>query len=525
MALMLAFVGEAPDGLPARYVVPPGGASIGRGQANDLVLPDPEQKLSRRHCEIRPDRGGWLLFDSSTNGTFLNDQPERLDPRVPVLLQNGDSIILGTYTMVVQIEADAPAYEPDYGLAPAPPVADVGAGRFDDFDRLRHDPGAGAAGVPADDPFAAFDLEPSPSYGTGAGAPPPASDFRLDEPGEAQGRRDLYQVGRVEPAADFAARTVSDTDDPFAAFDLEGPIGMGAQADHADHGNIQFTPPQSRRDVLPENWMDEEPLAPPVTPPVAPPPVPESVSVPGSGGGFDDEGFGPGAEPTAPPPRPVVPETPAYPPPPAYQTPAYQAPAYPPPPAADAGDALSAFLSGAGIATPPPGDATAAIHLAGQIFRVLVEGARDLIQTRAKLKNEFRIEQTMIGSANNNPLKFAMTAEDALTAMLQPARQGYLGPVDSAREVFADLQSHEIAVMVAIQAAMKTVLKRLDPTMIKAKIDADSGGFTIGGGKKNRYWDLYEILFAEVVGGLDEDFDKLFGRAFAAAYEEQVRRL
>ncbi|RJF88305.1 type VI secretion system-associated FHA domain protein TagH [Oleomonas cavernae] len=258
--------------------------------------------------------------------------------------------------------------------------------------------------------------------------------------------------------------------------------------------------------------MDQpEPVSPPVSPPVAQP-ITAAVSVPG--GGRDDNGFDAVDEaPPLPPPTPVSPVVP----------PVLSHAG----PVADAGDALAVFLAGAGMtaADRPGGESTVAIQLAGQIFRVLVEGARDLIQTRAKLKNEFRIEQTMIGQANNNPLKFAVTLEEALAAMLQPPRQGYLGPVEAAREVFADLQAHEIAVMVALQTAMKSVLKRLDPATIKTKVDGEGGGFSIGGGKKNKYWELYEVLFGEVVGGLDEDFDKIFGRAFAAAYEDQIRRL
>ncbi|RJF88306.1 FHA domain-containing protein [Oleomonas cavernae] len=267
MPLVLTFTGTPPDGLPPRYVVPPSGAAIGRGQANDFVLPDPEQKLSRRHCEVRPERGGWLLFDNSTNGTFLNDQPERLDPRVPVLLQNGDSIILGGYVLVVVIEPD-PVAEPDYPMPVEQAAADLNAGRFDDFDRLRNDPGGGAG--PVDDPFAAFDIEPPP----GGGSAPP-SDFRLDsavsqDPPPSR-QSDLYQVGRVDPAADFSA----ETEDPFAAFDLEAPPpGSGAQADHADHGAVQFKPPPARRDVIPKIGWTSPNRSPRQSPRLSPSPSP-----------------------------------------------------------------------------------------------------------------------------------------------------------------------------------------------------------------------------------------------------------
>ncbi|PWR22339.1 type VI secretion system-associated FHA domain protein TagH [Zavarzinia compransoris] len=505
MPLVLTFSGPPPDGLPARFVLPPAGAVLGRGQANDLVLPDPGQKLSRRHCEIRPESGGWLLFDLSTNGTFLNDHPERLDPRVPVQLQNGDSILLGDYALVVVIEAEMPALpEIDYEPIPTPPPTDIHDGRFDDFNRERNEAGLGRA--------ADFAFGQVPGGRPQAGGLPEDWD---DEPigGNQSVHRDrLYEVGRVEPAAGFDQ---SGDDDPFKGFDLEAPpAGMGAQHDHAGHGAIAFEAPTPRRDVLPENWMDDEPRVPPPPPPPLPPPPPERpqpgagmapVSVPGAG--RDDDGFDatepPPMAPVSPPPPPFIP-----------------APALAP---GEGGEALAAFLAGAGIDLRPGGDPAAVLHLAGRIFRVMVEGARSLVQARARLKNEFRIEQTMIGSANNNPMKFAVTAEEALAALLQPPRAGYLPPQEAAREVFADLEAHELAVMVAVQAAMKSVLKRLDPATIRAKVDAEGGGFSLAG-KKPRYWELYEIIFGEVLGGLDEDFDKLFGRVFASAYEDQVRR-
>lgn len=521
MPLVLTFTGQPPDGLPPRFVVPPAGASLGRGQANDFVLPDPQQKLSRRHCEIRPDRGGWLLFDLSTNGTFLNDHPERLDPRVPVLLQNGDSILLGDYLLVAVIEADAPALPDfDYEPIPTPPPSDIGDGRFNDFNRERYESGLGRA---PDDPFGQLPggQLPGGQPPGGAGAKPFGGSAALPDdwdapPPGSQGsihRDALYQVGRVEPAPDFSAG--ADHDDPFAAFDLDlPPPGAGSQHDHAAHGDIAFEPPTPQRNILPDNWMDEEPLLPPPPPQaIVPPPPPQAgitpVSVPGTG---DDRGF----DTTEPPPvhRAPPPTPPAF-------TPPEFAPSAS---GAGGGDALAAFLAGAGISAGPGGDPAEALYMAGRIFRVMVEGTRSLVQARARLKNEFRIEQTMIGSANNNPLKFAVTGDEAVAALLQPARQGYLAPQDAAREVFSDLEAHELAVMVAVQAAMKSVLKRIDPATIRAKVDAEGGSSFSLAGKKPRYWELYEVIFGETLGGLDEDFDKIFGRVFASAYEDQLRR-
>ena len=46
--------------------------TIGRGPENDLVLPDPDRMISKRHCVIEDHNGNVVVVDLSTNGTFLN---------------------------------------------------------------------------------------------------------------------------------------------------------------------------------------------------------------------------------------------------------------------------------------------------------------------------------------------------------------------------------------------------------------------------------------------------------------------
>lgn len=65
-------------------------ATIGRSRSCDLSLRSPD--ASRRHAEILPSDGGWLVRDlESTNGTFVNG--ERVAERV---LQPGDRIEIGS---------------------------------------------------------------------------------------------------------------------------------------------------------------------------------------------------------------------------------------------------------------------------------------------------------------------------------------------------------------------------------------------------------------------------------------------
>src|SRR5204862_2388879 len=87
-------------------------------------------------------------------------------------------------------------------------------------------------------------------------------------------------------------------------------------------------------------------------------------------------------------------------------------------PAAEA-DLLAAFLRGVGVADlRPGGDPAAAMEALGAAFRALVSGLRRALMARASVKREFRLEQTMLRSQGNNPLKFSADNEDALRALL-----------------------------------------------------------------------------------------------------------
>jgi hypothetical protein len=82
-----------------RLVVGAGGVTIGRSRQCDVVLNDPN--VSRRHAEIRPRGGAWVLTDlGSTNGSILNGR--RID--APQVVQAGDEIEIGTSLITFELE-------------------------------------------------------------------------------------------------------------------------------------------------------------------------------------------------------------------------------------------------------------------------------------------------------------------------------------------------------------------------------------------------------------------------------------
>ncbi len=71
ITLTIDSVDQLPDGGPVSYQARNRGFEIGRQQHLDWTLPDPSRYISGLHCEVRFEKGGYFLYDVSSNGTFL----------------------------------------------------------------------------------------------------------------------------------------------------------------------------------------------------------------------------------------------------------------------------------------------------------------------------------------------------------------------------------------------------------------------------------------------------------------------
>jgi hypothetical protein len=78
--------------------VGPEGVVLGRSRDCDITLSD--SNVSRRHAEIRPSGGSWIINDlGSTNGVVVNGR--RIDR--PVVLNAGDVVELGTSRLTFEL--------------------------------------------------------------------------------------------------------------------------------------------------------------------------------------------------------------------------------------------------------------------------------------------------------------------------------------------------------------------------------------------------------------------------------------
>jgi type VI secretion system FHA domain protein len=479
-------------------VLSKGSLSIGRGSGNDWVLADPDQHLSRTHCMIGFEQGQYWITDLSTNGMLINGSPTPTQRDSRTVLTDGDSIILGRYRMdITEVEERAaPTRDPF-----------AAAGRFDGNDPLNADPLADPLTDPLADPFA---------------EKPAGQGFHHPVPFAVQASRpadpfDSIDRGRPpDPAQDYFAGQAPL--DPW-----QGP----AQRDDAAAVSHAFSAPKpiqpsSIDDIDFDDLLGDflpQPASPPPTPAAAlRQPTPSFAPDP-----FDallEEPPSPAPPPPAPTPQPVT-VAPA----------SVVQPSPPPPPVATAPpqpDAalLAAFFEGAGIGMSaiPPEEQQEAMRAIGALFRAFVSGTRDVLMSRAEIKSEMRVEQTMIRSRDNNALKFSITPEEALQALLRPNRPGYKAPLASVEEAFDDIRSHELAVMAGMQTGLLALLKRFDPATLEKRLQKNVLDI-LPSSRKARFWEMFCATYKDIAREAEDDFQALFGREFARAYTAQINKL
>lgn len=467
--------------------------TIGRGDENDVVLPDPDRMVSKSHCVIENHNGNVVVVDLSTNGTFLNYGKVPLG-RTATPLNNGDVLTLGSYELAVEIR----------------------------------DRDAESAAIIA----SPVDLGPA-SHGIATNAPSPMD--LLDEVGPEGDFLDDLLGGEGGPKG--PGQVQRDSEDPFDS--LLPPLGEEAQvfdnpppAPEAQHDVYQntsasdaFAVPSASGGVIPDDWEDDllggtpsgpaafdqvparpspKPTPAHATPPPVAPPKPEPLLLQPS---VDAE---PAAEPVQP--EPII-------------TPSSDS--APGPKSQGDQAAARAFLQvlGAEDVKISDDELSGTMLRLGSVLKSMITGLREILMTRTSIKSEFRIDQTMINAGGNNPLKFSISPEQAIEAMVKPRTKGYLSAQEATDQALKDIKAHEVAMVTGMEAALKGVLKRLDPEKLGEKIETGGGLSGLLKGKKARYWEVYEKMYAEVSDQAENDFHELFSKEFSRAYQDQLEKL
>ncbi|UKE68445.1 type VI secretion system-associated FHA domain protein TagH [Xanthomonas cerealis pv. cerealis] len=154
------------------------------------------------------------------------------------------------------------------------------------------------------------------------------------------------------------------------------------------------------------------------------------------------------------------------------------------------------------------------------LLTVLVAGLMDVLRARAEMKNSLRLPATLIRRSENNPLKFAATAEEAVARLLGPPDPAYLGGTAAIDDAMHDIGQHQLALMAGMRAAFEQTFAHFDPV----RFEAQSGAQGALAGWPGRPWRRYVQDYRGLQADPDERFRRLFGDAFAHAYEDQLLR-
>jgi type VI secretion system FHA domain protein len=192
-------------------------------------------------------------------------------------------------------------------------------------------------------------------------------------------------------------------------------------------------------------------------------------------------------------------------------------------------DALRVFLEAAGM---PHQDLSATqserlLRECGTVLRAAVEGLMMLLIARGEMRKEFEAEErTMVAARDNNPLKLMADPHEAMQFLFDPSDRtdGFLDPVQSIGDACEDLRAHELALMAGMRAAILGALRRFDPQVLEKAFEKSAGGFGLGS-KKAKLWEAFILHQQKLAQEAQEDFNKVFGRDFMAAYQSQLRKL
>ena len=447
------------------------------------------------------------------------------------------------------IPADSAAWAP-------PPPRDVAPRLPDDFDPFAAPPPS-APVLPPTAPAPAGagvfdDLIPSAApasidemFGLGHAAQPqsrdPLADFMAGTPPPGQ---------QGQPAAGHneIGGAVLPTD-PLALFGgtpaPAGAAGAPAAADHTPELHASFRPPgfmPARSAPLPEPPPGAAPVLPTGIDWLASAPGPVPAAVPAAGAAPFAKPMPQPAPPPLPPtqtqqlpsPTPAPAAVFTRPEPTPVAVPSVAAAMAQPAAAAPAGmwsgdtrELWSAFCEGAGLRlSPPQGLNPELMRVMGTLLSTAVDGTLQLVAVRAATKHELRAQVTIIQARNNNPLKFSPDAQSALEQMLQPPVRGFMSGPAAMADAMNDLVGHAIGTMAGTRAALEGVLGRFRPTELEAKLVGKSVlDSLLPMNRKAKLWELYLTHFEAIREEAQEDFHTLFGKAFLAAYEQQLERL
>ncbi|CAA9889686.1 Type VI secretion protein Fha1 [Candidatus Methylobacter favarea] len=454
------------------------GATLGRREDNTLVLPDPRNYISGHHAVIEYKYPNYYITDTSTNGVLINQTKMLRGQGNSVKLNDGDNLKMGDYSLLVKI------IEENRGKADLHPVDALS----ENLINLPEDPFAEINSDPIQEMIDKNDLFPSDwkSHPETSENPLDLPDNQFPKPSSNEQddlvRGDLNRLPAHKEAFQPFEKKIADQANPENQ--LESPSDIFSDDWYLKSRN------KKNEDSEPSAFLKTEPLLPQKSETKNRRRKTQSVTT----------------DRTDTSPHELTKRTVTE-----FQH-----------------ELIQNFLRGAQLDESKFAESLdpETFYIIGKMLRASVQGTMDVLLGRAKIKNEMHLDVTLIRPRQNNPFKFSVSADEALTKLLSPQNTGYLPPDEAIKEAFDDIKAHQYSVIAGMQTALLAVLHRFDPKKLEQRLQEQTPlSANVPILKQVKLWALFEHMYEEIEHEAEDNFYNLFGQAFAETYEQQIQKL
>ena len=139
------------------------------------------------------------------------------------------------------------------------------------------------------------------------------------------------------------------------------------------------------------------------------------------------------------------------------------------------------------------------------------------LRARAHCKNLLRLPITLVQSTQNNPLKFAATAEEAVRRLLGASDPSYMSANQAIMDAQEDLVAHHSALFAGMRAGYAHMMRRFSPEQFyppeRSYLPFQSSA--------QQAWKKYVATYTQIMAEPDHGFETLFSSVLAATYAEE----
>jgi predicted component of type VI protein secretion system len=190
------------------------------------------------------------------------------------------------------------------------------------------------------------------------------------------------------------------------------------------------------------------------------------------------------------------------------------------------GSLLDAFCEGAGLDASllAREDPVEIMRRIGGVYRQMVLGVGDLMSERDHARSHYQMTRTTIGSADNNPFKWAPTQRLAIDLILGGSH-GFLSGPAALQSSFRDIKRHLVATFAGLRGSLRQAIACFDPDHIEDDPARRSLFQNRAAAQlkelERRHADLAEEIAGKKSGVLDRAFVQAYSMADAAVTDDQ----